>query len=40
MSNPRTPTILATSGGWKPGRRTDVEFAPLVHHAVGRSTHG
>lgn len=28
------PTILATSGGLRPGRRTDVEFGPLVHHAV------
>jgi len=28
------PTILATSGGLRPGRRTDVRFAPLVHHAV------
>jgi peptidase E len=41
MSSTRTPTILATSGGWKPGRRTDVEFAPLVHHAVELSgAHG
>lgn len=30
----KTPTILATSGGWKPGRRTRLEFAPLVHYAV------
>lgn len=28
------PTILATSGGLRPGRRTEVEFGPLVHHAV------
>ncbi len=28
------PTILATSGGLRPGRRTDVEFAPLIHHAL------
>jgi peptidase E len=28
------PTILATSGGLRPGRRTDVRFGPLVHHAV------
>ncbi|MFB9909201.1 Type 1 glutamine amidotransferase-like domain-containing protein [Allokutzneria oryzae] len=28
------PTILATSGGYRPGRRTRLEFAPLVHHAV------
>jgi peptidase E len=37
----RTPTILATSGGWRLGRRTDLEFAPLVHHAVELSgAHG
>jgi len=28
------PTILATSGGLRRGRRGDPEFAPLVHHAV------
>jgi len=28
------PTILATSGGFRRGRRTDLEFAPLIHHAV------
>jgi len=28
------PTILATSGGFRPGTRTRVELAPLVHHAV------
>lgn len=28
------PTILATSGGYRAGRRTSVEFGPLVHHAV------
>jgi len=28
------PTILATSGGWKYGRRVDLEFGPLVHFAV------
>lgn len=28
------PTILATSGGLRPGRRVELEFAPLVHHAV------
>ena len=34
-------TILATSGGLRRGRRTDVEFAPLVHHAVELSgAHG
>ena len=31
------PTILATSGGYRPGRRTDLELGPLVHHAVERS---
>src|SRR5207244_10417432 len=35
------PTILATSGGWRPGRRTRLEFAPLAHHAVDLSgAHG
>ena len=28
------PTILATSGGIRRGLRTDVEFAPLVLHAI------
>lgn len=28
------PTILATSGGYKPGGRTRLEFNHLVHHAV------
>jgi peptidase E len=28
------PTILATSGGLRPGSRTMFEFAPLIHHAV------
>lgn len=28
------PTILATSGGLRQGRRTDLEFGPLVRHAV------
>jgi peptidase E len=28
------PTILATSGGFVAGRRTSVEFGPLVHHAI------
>lgn len=28
------PTILATSGGLRAGRRTEVEFGPLVTHAV------
>ncbi len=31
------PTILATSGGTRPAQRTEVEFAPLVLHAVERS---
>ncbi|WP_341358552.1 peptidase E [Georgenia sp. M64] len=29
-----SPTILATSGGYVPGRRTQLELGPLVHHAV------
>lgn len=29
-----TPTILATSGGMRPGKRTQLEFAPLIHYAV------
>lgn len=28
------PTILATSGGYKPGTRTRLEFGRLLHHAV------
>lgn len=28
------PTILATSGGFKAGRRTFIEFSPLLHHAI------
>ena len=28
------PTILATSGGLRPGERTSVEFAPLTRYAV------
>ena len=28
------PTILATSGGLRPGKRTSFEFAPLIHYAV------
>lgn len=28
------PTILATSGGYREGVRTRLEFGPLVHHAV------
>ncbi len=31
------PTILATSGGLRPGRRSRLELAPLVHHAVDLS---
>ena len=35
------PTILATSGGYRAGRRTQLEFAALVHHAVELSgAHG
>jgi peptidase E len=30
----RTPTILATSGGWKYGRRTRLEFGPLITYAL------
>lgn len=32
-----SPTILATSGGLKPGSRTRLEFNKLVHHAVDLS---
>ena len=28
------PTILATSGGIRPGRRTQWEFSPLTEHAL------
>jgi peptidase E len=28
------PTILATSGGWRSGYRTDLEFGPLIHFAI------
>ncbi|GAB3536764.1 peptidase E [Arthrobacter tecti] len=28
------PTILATSGGYRRGKRVDVEFNALIHHAV------
>ncbi len=31
------PTILATSGGYRPGTRTRIEFDALVHHAVALS---
>jgi peptidase E len=31
------PTILATSGGYKPGLRTRLEFDRLAHHAVDLS---
>ncbi|WP_329456719.1 peptidase E [Streptomyces sp. NBC_01497] len=35
------PTILATSGGIRPGRRTMISFDALVHHAVELSgVHG
>ncbi|MGL5862135.1 MAG: Type 1 glutamine amidotransferase-like domain-containing protein [Phycicoccus sp.] len=35
------PTILATSGGYRRGRRTQFEFDALVHHAVELSgAHG
>ena len=29
-----TPTILATSGGLRPGRRSEIAFAPLLLHAI------
>ena len=32
-----SPTILATSGGLKPGARTRLEFNKLVHYAVDLS---
>ena len=32
-----SPTILATSGGFRPGKRTRLEFNKLVHHAVDLS---
>ncbi|GLZ33960.1 peptidase E [Lentzea sp. NBRC 105346] len=28
------PTILATSGGWRAGHRTNLEFGELIHFAV------
>lgn len=28
------PTILATSGGWRSGYRTTLEFGPLIHYAI------
>lgn len=31
------PTILATSGGYREGTRTRLEFGPIVHHAVDLS---
>lgn len=31
------PTILATSGGWRPGRRTNLEFGALIRHAIDLS---
>ncbi|MFJ6674317.1 Type 1 glutamine amidotransferase-like domain-containing protein [Actinosynnema sp. NPDC091369] len=31
------PTIVATSGGFRPGHRTNLEFHGLVHHAVDLS---
>ncbi|TWP45796.1 peptidase E [Lentzea tibetensis] len=31
------PTIVATSGGWRPGRRTNLEFGALIHHAIDLS---
>lgn len=41
MSSQRTPTIVATSGGWRYGHRVDLEFAPLIFHALELSgAHG
>src|SRR5215218_8226611 len=41
MTTQLRPTILATSGGWRYGRRVDLEFAPLVHYALDLSgAHG
>ncbi|MGC9154864.1 MAG: Type 1 glutamine amidotransferase-like domain-containing protein [Ferrimicrobium sp.] len=34
MTQERTPTILATSGGLIRGQRTEVAFGPLLHHAI------
>jgi peptidase E len=35
------PTVLATSGGYRPGTRSRLRLAPLVHHAVELSgVHG
>lgn len=35
------PTILATSGGMRAGRRTQLEFGPLIHFAIELSgVHG
>ncbi|AHH95090.1 peptidase E [Kutzneria viridogrisea] len=34
------PTILATSGGWRHGERTDIEFGKLIHHALELSDPG
>ncbi|MFD5824817.1 Type 1 glutamine amidotransferase-like domain-containing protein [Lentzea sp. NPDC060358] len=28
------PTVLATSGGWRPGRRSALEFNKLIHFAL------
>lgn len=28
------PTILATSGGWRAGHRTNLEFGELIHYAL------
>jgi peptidase E len=41
MTTQPTPTILATSGGWRYGRRVDLEFAPLINYALDLSgAHG
>ncbi len=31
------PTILATSGGWRSGHRTNLEFGKLIHFAIDLS---
>jgi peptidase E len=31
------PTILATSGGWRAGYRTELDFGPLIHFAIALS---
>ncbi|NLJ54913.1 MAG: peptidase E [Intrasporangiaceae bacterium] len=41
MTTTPTPTILATSGGYRPDPRLAIRFSPLFHHAVELSgAHG